>query len=159
VERMERKSVRGLLVTPERELLLIKIENPDGNWVGWITPGGGLDPDESEESALRRELYEELGLENFTIAGRVWKRFHRFPWKGRLVAQREIFFLIESERFIPTPKVDTEHTEMLDFKEFRWWGLEELRTSNEVFAPRRLYEYLCLVLRGGVPIVPFEAEE
>ena len=39
----------------------------------------------------------------------------------------------------------------------RWWSLEEIRASDEVFAPRRLGELLPAILTGDYPAEPFDA--
>ena len=59
---IKRKSCRAIILTPQNEILLIKIENPEGCWAGWIAPGGGMENGEDEKAALTRELQEELGL-------------------------------------------------------------------------------------------------
>ena len=60
----EREAVRAIVLTPEREVLLMRIHSPDGEHVFWIAPGGGLQAGETIEQALKRELQEELGLQN-----------------------------------------------------------------------------------------------
>jgi 8-oxo-dGTP pyrophosphatase MutT (NUDIX family) len=62
---MERQGVRAILLTPEHEVLLMRIRPPDVEMWFWITPGGGLEPGETIEQGLRRELREELGLVQF----------------------------------------------------------------------------------------------
>lgn len=55
-----RDCVRAVLITPNREVLLIRRERPDTP-VYWVLPGGGVEPaDASREDALRREVHEEL---------------------------------------------------------------------------------------------------
>ncbi|WP_243708348.1 NUDIX hydrolase [Actinomadura sp. GC306] len=55
-----RRTARALLLDGD-ELVLLRRTRP-GRPVYWITPGGGVEPeDASPEAALRRELDEELG--------------------------------------------------------------------------------------------------
>lgn len=56
-------SVRAILFDQRGNLLLVKRTRPDVP-VYWVAPGGGVEEDDdSLQSALRRELREELGAE------------------------------------------------------------------------------------------------
>ena len=55
----ERRAVRAVLLTPERDVLLMRIHPPDSQEHFWITPGGGLQPGENVEDGLRRELRKD----------------------------------------------------------------------------------------------------
>ncbi|MGY4255625.1 8-oxo-dGTP pyrophosphatase MutT (NUDIX family) [Bradyrhizobium sp. USDA 4516] len=59
---IHRRAVRALLITGEREVLLMRIRSPHGGDCFWIAPGGGVEGDETAEATLQRELAEELGL-------------------------------------------------------------------------------------------------
>lgn len=156
MERVKRKCARALLVTGAREVLLIRIVNPYGNWTGWITPGGGLNDGESDEAGIRRELREELGLTAFALGPKIWRRVHAFPWEGRLVEQDETFFLIHVDRFEPRAQIAADDPEMRVLSEMRWWQLAEIRESNEIFAPRRLGELVEELFTHGAPASPIE---
>lgn len=55
-----KQRVRAVLITPQHTMLAIKRIRPDTP-VYWVLPGGGVeDSDESLESALHREVWEEI---------------------------------------------------------------------------------------------------
>ncbi|MGW8993061.1 NUDIX hydrolase [Streptomyces zhihengii] len=52
--------VRAVLVTPDDTMLVIRRTRP-GVPEYWVLPGGGVEPDDaSRESALHREIHEEI---------------------------------------------------------------------------------------------------
>ena len=63
---IRRKAVRAVIMTPDHRVLMMKVETVTGIHV-WIAPGGGLEPGESEEEGLRREVAEETGAMNFCL--------------------------------------------------------------------------------------------
>lgn len=154
-EYIQRKSCRAILFTPQREVLLIKIVNPTGGWVGWITPGGGMESGETEEEALQRELAEELSFRLAGKAPKIWYRTHEFPWGGKIVRQEEVFYLVRTEKFDPRPAEALLAAEMQDVEEHRWWRLEDILATAEEFAPRRLGRFL-QALEQGLPPEPID---
>lgn len=144
----ERRAVRALILTPERETLLFRLRPPGETRCFWIAPGGGLDPGERIEDGLRRELREELGLVDFPIGALVWRRHHIFDWGDRRISQREEYRIVEVPRFEP---VMTDEVEARTVVEHRWWPISELRHAPEPLTPFSLSAILARYLTEGPP--------
>jgi 8-oxo-dGTP pyrophosphatase MutT (NUDIX family) len=152
---VERQAIRAILLTPEDEVLLLRIHPPEGGDSFWVTPGGGLEPGESPEDGLRRELKEELGLKNFTMGPVLWRRQHTFNWGGRRFRQREQFHAVHLPRFQPRIS-DAVEAKTLD--RFHWWPLPELKRTSERLTPHSLARIVAQYLTQGPPPVLPEVE-
>ena len=82
---VHRQAVRALILTADHEVLLCRIHTPGGGPSFWIAPGGGLEPGETVDEGLRRELLEELGLTEFEAGPVIWRRHHTFDWGDRRI--------------------------------------------------------------------------
>ena len=120
----------GVLFDPDGRFLLTS--RPSGKvYAGyWEFPGGKLEPGESVEDALRRELHEELGI----VIGAVR------PWKIELV--------------------DYAHARVrLHFcKVFDWSGAFEMRERQQM-SWQRLPVAVDPVLPGTLPVLRWLEEE
>lgn len=152
---IEREAVRAILLTPRYEVLLLRVRPPDGGDSFWVTPGGGMDPGENVADCLRRELREELGLEEFGMGPLVWRRQHTFNWAGRRILQREQYHVIEVERFIPR-MLDPIESKTIDC--MRWWPMQELSSARELLTPLSLADIVTAYVRDGAPHGPLEVE-
>ena len=94
---IHRRAVRALIITGEREVLLMRICLPHGGDCFWIAPGGGIEGDGLPEATLQRELAEELGLIDFAPGPAVWRRHHIFNWGGRRISQKEEYRIVHTE--------------------------------------------------------------
>lgn len=65
-EQLFQIGVKGLIRRKDGKILLLKIPAWGGNPGYWDMPGGRMDPGETFEQTLRRELAEEIG---FTYTG------------------------------------------------------------------------------------------
>ena len=124
---IDRQAIRAILLTPEIEVLLMRIQAPEIGEGFWITPGGGLERGETADSGLRRELREELGLEHFELGPLVWRRQHTFNWDGKRICQREQYHVVHVSRFEPRMS-DVAEAKFLD--RFRWWSISEWPSSR-----------------------------
>lgn len=145
---VERYAMRAIMLTPEREILLMRIHPPDDRISFWITPGGGLLPGEDPEEGLRRELREELGLDAFDLGPLVWRRQHTFNWGARRICQREAYHVVRVPRFEPRMS-DAVEAQFLE--RFRWWQMGELSRSDEIVVPLSLTDIVGRYLKEGGP--------
>lgn len=139
----------------EGRILLQEFRRDDGTTM-WITPGGGLDPDESYEEAAVRELSEEVGHDGAELGPCVWTRTHEFTFRGTPYRQHERFFVARTGAFEPVHDgwEPVEHEIIVGHK---WWSLDEIRASTALFAPRRIAELLVPLLEGNPPDSPIDA--
>jgi double-stranded uracil-DNA glycosylase len=136
LEPEQRRGVRGVVLDAEGRLLLVRFRDPRGN-VWWAPPGGGIEPGETEEQALRRELWEEVGLVDFELGPPVFENELTFQWQRRLLSQRQRFFAVRVEAHEPAPQTALEE-EGVD--QLRWWTPDELTNPPERLSPVELPE-------------------
>jgi ADP-ribose pyrophosphatase YjhB (NUDIX family) len=151
-----RPAVRAVVLDPAERVLLVRFELPDA--AVWATPGGGIEPGEREEDAIRRELGEELGLDGVELGPVVWTRTHVRPFiDGRWDGQSERYYLVRTPSFEPKPRLSWEQLNAEYVTAIRWWDLGELERSRELFAPRRLPALLRSLIDEGPPAQPVDA--
>jgi 8-oxo-dGTP pyrophosphatase MutT (NUDIX family) len=153
-----RSTARALLVTPAREILLVRYVAHAIGRRFWITPGGGIEPGETEREAALREVAEETGLTGAAIGPAVWTRTVPIPWAEPPFVQRETYFWTPTARFEPSGAGIPTDAERREIDAYRWWRLEEIETSAERFAPRKLAVLLRGLFERGLPASPIVAE-
>jgi ADP-ribose pyrophosphatase YjhB (NUDIX family) len=148
--------VRAVVLDQDNRVLLVRFVHPKTGEEFWTTPGGGLDPGESLESGLRRELREETGLMEFEPGPVVWTRREEFEWADQLLNQSEQIVLVRVPSFEPRPELSAEQLAAEGLYEVRWWTLDEIESSDAVFYPTRLAKFLKQLLDNGPPPGPID---
>ena len=65
---LQKREIVGLIVFDGEKFLLLHRKL---NWKGWEYPKGGIEEGESHEEAIKRELWEETGLEKYELIGKI----------------------------------------------------------------------------------------
>ena len=113
-----------------------------------------MEPGESDEEGLRREVAEETGARSFRLGSPLWTRKHEFSWNGRSYGQNEVYYLVQADCFEPVMDVEAAPGEASAFRGFRWWSIDAIARSAEKFAPRNLHCLLESISKNGPPDKP-----
>ncbi|AWN48366.1 NUDIX hydrolase [Methylobacterium terrae] len=139
-----RDIARALVLDPKGRLLLIAYEasrdvdpGRPGDRTFWFMPGGGIEPGETPEHACRRELEEEIGVEDAPLGPQVARCDGAFTLFNKPRFARERYFVVR----LPDDRVDTSRlaeTEDNPVYGTRWWPLDELAATHERVEPQGL---------------------
>jgi 8-oxo-dGTP pyrophosphatase MutT (NUDIX family) len=152
-----RQAARAVVIDDEEErVLLVKFDFGERGEV-WATPGGGIEAGESDESAVRRELAEEAGLDDLELGPLIWIRTHVVPMgAGAWDGQTERYYLVRTPAFEPRPRLTWEELRAEAMTAIRWWELDELEAADLICAPRRLPALVRELLLHGPPAEPID---
>lgn len=137
LEPTARAAVRALVIDDDDRILLVQYRRPVGDETWWGTPGGGVDPGESDQQALARELQEEVGLHDFELGPVLYEHVGEFPWARQLFRQVNTTYLVRVREHEPRPTIDLAAEGVVDV---RWWSRSELEATDAQLAPSNLVE-------------------
>lgn len=135
--RRTRRAVRVLLTDEAGRILLFEDSDPGvpgARW--WMTPGGGIDPGETQRQAAVRELREETGLvvAEDRLLGPVALRTVRHGFSDQISEQAEWFFLVTVPAFAVDIAGHTEE-ERETVLGHRWWEPAALAATEDQVWP------------------------
>lgn len=146
-----RRSARVLLFNPAGEILLfhcydeVPADPARENTPYWVTVGGGVEGSETLEACARREVREETGIVDFELGEPVWRLERVLHLQGAPTWCDETYFVGRTDQ----TQVTCDGMLALEAActlGFRWWSIEAIRQSTEVFLPQGLVPLIERVL-------------
>lgn len=156
-----RRAVRVIVVSPDDRVLLFEDSDPSiPGLTWWVTPGGGMDPGETERRTAVREMAEETGfvLAEDALIGPLATRYAVHGYTDQVLEQHESFYLAPVSSF----QVDVAgHTvdEQVTLLGHRWWTREELASSTAWIWPAELIELWDRAADPSLPVVELGRQE
>ena len=148
-----RKTVRAIILDLTARILLIQHKELRENGtehIFWAVPGGGVENGENDEQALKRELYEELGLSEPMEPRAVWRRQVSLPLHGTIALFDETYYLIKTSGIINFKNACTQD-ELDALKEARWFTEADLQACVEPILPEGFATLVSPLLRNEFP--------
>jgi len=119
----------GIMIFNDQKKIFVgkRIDNQEA----WQMPQGGVDRDEDFETAAKRELFEETGIQSVRIVQISKQEFiYDLPnhllgkiWKGKYKGQKQKWFLMKFLGPDSEINISQKHPE---FNEWKWVDLDEL---------------------------------
>ena len=156
-----RKKRDGLALTPA-EIDAFVLGATRGDWPGYQTGAllmaivlRGMDAGETSAESAARELYEETGITDAETGPCIWTMRNEFDFAGFHFDQDEFIHVAwcTDGEYAPA---HLEALEAVAFDDGRWWGLDELLTSDVPVLPVKLREYLPPIVAGDLPDEPID---
>jgi 8-oxo-dGTP diphosphatase len=139
-----RHAARALILDDHDRVLLLQARISGQPM--WVTPGGGVERDECYASALQREVAEEVGVP-LRVGPIVWVRRFSGAEAGNVGPGGEFTEVFFSGRALDH---DVSPLRPDDYViGHKWWSVDELIASRELFAPRALPTLLPSLIETG----------
>ena len=131
-------TVVAALILRDSKILVCQRRHDDSRPLQWEFPGGKVEPGETPQEALARELREELGIEA-TIGRELFRTHHRYSEYGPELGL--IFFQANVDRAAPLQN--------LVFERFEWADPSALPQYNFVQADEK---FVALLASHAIPL-------
>jgi len=155
-----RRGVRALITGPDGRILLMRVRDEmpldasDPVTDYWILVGGGVEPGESLDAAMVREIFEETGQVVDDPGSCIWRRRKSITdASGVTRAVDEWYFWC---RFASTElsRANLSEYERGYVQELSWWAIDDPDLRNVRIFPSGFVDAARSVLRDGRPAEP-----
>lgn len=136
----ERRAARLVVVDASGRVLLLRYDDPPPMGVHWSTPGGGIEPGETERGAARRELREETGWGDVELGEELGRTQRLVERRAGPVLQHEVHVavrLADDQRTLD----DAGHA-VDEIVGWAWLTRAEVAALDEPVWPRELPDLL-----------------
>ncbi|MEV6681148.1 NUDIX domain-containing protein [Streptomyces erythrochromogenes] len=141
MRRTPRHAARVVILSPAGSVFLFRENNVEVG-IHWLPPGGGIDPGESPEDCVRRELREETGWTDLEPERLLCTWEHDFTHQGVPVRQHEHIYVTTGPHREPVLEEPGIH--------WQWLSAQRLATLGEPVWPPRLSDLLTNTPPGPV---------
>jgi 8-oxo-dGTP pyrophosphatase MutT (NUDIX family) len=155
-----RPTARALITDPSDRILLLRVRDAvaldasDPVTEYWITVGGGVEPGETFEAAIVREIFEETGHVVDDPGPCIWRRRKSITDAAGITrGADERYFWCR----LPSAEVDDVNLTRYErhyIQEFRWWTVDDPGLHDVRIFPAGFVTAARSVLRGGRPAGP-----
>ena len=126
------KSVGAVVLNPRGHVLLVFQKKNKY----WEFPKGKMEEGERELDTLRREIFEETGIERFRLVRNFRKvMYYDFSYHGRVIQRKVVYYLIQTTERV---HISDEHTQ------YEWTPLlrarRRLKHKNQVRLMHEVFE-------------------
>ena len=150
-----------IVVGPDDRVLLFEDSDPGiAGVTWWVTPGGGMDPGETERSTAVREMAEETGyvLAEADLVGPLATRYAVHGYSDQVLEQQESFYLVRVAAFEIDISAHTEE-EQITLQGHRWWSRSEIEAGGAWIWPEQLLELWDRAAEPGLPPLELGRQE
>lgn len=120
-----RENVAAIIINKDKKVLMC-----EHAWIddAWQLPQGGVEKGESEDEAIIRELFEELGTDKFKIIAKMNEKLkYKFPYflkeKYNSVGQEQRYFLLYF--YGDDSEIRFDNQAKPEFKAYQWVEYKE----------------------------------